>query len=218
MPPPPEHGVSEAGMRIVRLLVGKRPQSVAELIRATGVTRTAVTEQLNELLAAGFVERSTEAPAGRGRPRHLYSTTTECLLKLFASNQCLLVPAIWEAVAEICGDDMKRKVLRRVGRKLANHYKPRVTGKTARERLFQVAELLGEEGCEVDVEDDGEGTIVLHKRSCPFISMFEESQSVCCVDQEMLRRVLRAPVRRTTYRHEGDYCCSFAVKLNGKRP
>ena len=38
-----EAAVSEAGMRIVRLLVGNRPRSVADLIEATGVTRTAVT-------------------------------------------------------------------------------------------------------------------------------------------------------------------------------
>jgi len=35
--------VSPAAMRIVRLLVGSRPKTVAELIEGTGVTRTAVT-------------------------------------------------------------------------------------------------------------------------------------------------------------------------------
>ena len=64
--PTPEALVSQAGMRIVRLLVGRPPQSVTDLIEAAGVTRTAVTEQLNELLAAGFVERTTERPMGRG--------------------------------------------------------------------------------------------------------------------------------------------------------
>ena len=35
--------ISPAGLRIVKLLVGHPPKTVASLIRATGVTRTAVT-------------------------------------------------------------------------------------------------------------------------------------------------------------------------------
>lgn len=52
----------------MKLLVGNPPQTITDLIRAAGVTRTAVTEQLNELVAAGFVERSMERLSGRGRP------------------------------------------------------------------------------------------------------------------------------------------------------
>ncbi len=211
-----EAAVTEAGMRIIRLLVGNRPRSVADLIEATGVTRTAVTEQLNELHAAGFVQRTAEPPVGRGRPRHLYSATNNSLLLLFASNQHLLVPAIWAAIADIGGEEIKRKVLKRVSREMANHYRPRIPGKTPRQRLVQLAELLRGEGNLVDIEEDGAGYLVMRKRSCPFFSMFEDTRSVCCVDHDMLRLIVRAPVRRTTYRHDGDACCSFAITLNGK--
>jgi len=211
-----ETAVTEAGMRIVRLLVGNRPRSVADLIEATGVTRTAVTEQLNELHAAGFVDRTTEPPVGRGRPRHLYSATNNALLLLFASNQRLLVPAIWAAIGDIGGEEIKRKVLKRVSREMANHYRPRITGKTPRQRLVQMAELLRGEGNLVEIEEDGAGQVVMRKRSCPFFSMFEDTRSVCCVDHDMLRLIVRASVRRTTCRHDGDPCCTFAIKLNGK--
>lgn len=212
----PDPMVSAAGMRIMKLLVGSPPQSVSDLIAATKVTRTAVTEQLNELLAAGYVARTLEPPAGRGRPRHLYSATKHALLLLFASNQQLVVPAIWEAITELGGEKLKRDVLKRVSRKLAGHYRARIRAEEPKERLAQMAELLRQEGCLVEVEEDEAGQPVLRKRSCPFISMFEDTRSVCCVDQEMLRLVVRAPVRRTTSRHDGAPCCSFAFKLNGK--
>jgi len=211
-----EVAVTEAGMRIMRLLVGKRPQSVAELMKATGVTRTAVTEQLTELLAAGFVDRTTEPPAGRGRPRHLYFATNSSLLSLFGSNQGQLVPAIWTAIAEIGGEPLKRKVLKRVSRIMANHYRPRITGKTPRERFVQMAELLREEGNLVEIEEDGAGQVVMRRRSCPFFSMFEETRCVCAVDHEMLRLIVRASVRRLACRHDGAPCCCFAIKWNGK--
>ena len=180
------------------------------------MTRTAVTEQLNELLAGGFVERTTERASGRGRPRHLYRATNTSLLMLFAGNQQLLVPAMWKAIEEIGGDELKRKVLRRVGRKLANHYKARIIGKTPQQRLAQLADLLREEGCVVELEESGNGQAVLRKRSCQFFSMFEDTRSVCLVEYEMLRSILRVPVRQTASRHDGGVCCSFAIKLNGK--
>jgi predicted ArsR family transcriptional regulator len=214
--PTPEALVSQAGMRIVRLLVGRPPQGVTDLIEAAGVTRTAVTEQLNELLAAGFVERTTERPMGRGRPRHLYRATNASLLLLFAGNQRLLVPAIWEAIEETGGEELKRKVLKRVSRKMANHYKARIAGRTPQERLAQLAHALREEGCVVEVDERGNGQAVLQKRSCQFFSMFEPTRSVCLVEHEMLRSILRAPIRQIASRHDGDVCCSFAIKLNGK--
>ena len=101
--------ISPAGLRIMKLLVGNPPQTVAELIRAAGVTRTAVTEQLNELVAAGFVERDTQRLPGRGRPRHLYRATDAALVLLFASNQRLVVPAIWRAILDVGGEELTQE-------------------------------------------------------------------------------------------------------------
>ena len=213
-----EMTVSAAGMRIIRLLVGRPPTTVSSLIRATGVTRTAVTEQLNELVAAGFVERAVEKLEGRGRPRHLYSTTNHALLLLFASNQGQIVPAMWQAIAEIGGDELVHRILKRVSRSLADHYRQRVRGTTPRKRLSEMMQLLREEGSIVEVGHDDEGRLLLHRRSCPFYSMFEErTKAVCCIDQEMISEVVGTPVRRTACRHEGAPCCTFElVTPNGK--
>lgn len=208
----PEATVSAAAMRIVRLLIGKPPVAIASLIRATGVTRTAVTEQLNELVAAGFVERTTERLSGRGRPRHLYSTTKNALLLLFASNQQLLVPAIWQSIADLGGDSLVREVLVRVAQAMAEHYRPRIKGKTPNERLKEMMRLLNEEGGVVEVQQGPQGQLVLFRRSCPFFSMFEErTKAVCCIDQELISAVVGAPVRRTTCRHDGAPCCTFEL-------
>ncbi len=213
---PPEATVSAAGMRIVRLLVGNPPQTVAQMIRATGVTRTAVTEQLNELVAAGFVDRSTERLPGRGRPRHLYSATQAALLLLFASNQRLVVPSLWRAVDRVGGTELTQKVLAYVSEDLAEHYRRRIRGTTPEERLHEMSQLLAEEGCIVEVDEDEEGQLSLRRRSCPFISMFEESRSVCQVDKRVLSLVVGAPVEQKTSRHDGAPCCTFElVSPNG---
>jgi predicted ArsR family transcriptional regulator len=206
-------------MRIVKLLIGRPPITVASLIRTTGVTRTAITEQLNELLAAGFVQRTTERLTGRGRPHHLYSATKNALLLLFASNQQLLVPAIWQAIADLGDEDLVKRVERHVARTMAEHYRPRIHGKTPAQRLEGMMRLLNDEGGVVEVQQDAEGQLVLYRRSCPFFSMFEErTKAVCSIDQEMIAEIVGVPVRRTTCRHDGDPCCSFAiVSPNGKK-
>jgi len=214
-----ELSLSAAGMRLVRLLVGKPPQSVAELIREVGVTRTAVTEQLNELVAAGFAERTTERLAGRGRPRHRYAASGAAMVLLFAGNQRLLVPAIWRALREIGGEQLIQKVLHNVSRQMAEHYGRQIAGRTPEERLRELTELLRREGDVVDVEDAPDGGWILRKRSCGFYSMFEETRSVCCVDEEMTARIVGAPVQKTACRHDGAPCCQFVLlSSNGRSP
>ncbi len=202
--------VSSAGLRIVKLLVGNPPQTVSDLIRATGVTRTAVTEQLNELSMAGFVERSTERLPGRGRPRHLYKSTDAALVLLFASNQRLVVPAIWKAVSDIGGDELINKLLKKVGRILAEHYNSKVTAKRPVDRFRQFMDVLTEEGGLLEAVQEN-GQLILYKRSCPFISMVDDKRSICSVDLEMMSQVVGAPVRRTACRHDGDPCCKFEI-------
>ena len=209
--------ITAAGMRIVKLLVGQVPQTVSALIDQTGVTRTAVTEQLNELVAAGFVERNIERLTGRGRPRHLYTATTAALVLLFANNQHLIMPAIWQAMREVAGEETTKAVLKRVSRILAAHYRQKLTAKKPEERLRQLARVMEEEGSLVEI-DGASGHIIMHKRSCPFISMYEGGELICHVDEDFLADVVGAPVTRIACRHEGAACCSFGLtSQNGDR-
>jgi DeoR family transcriptional regulator, suf operon transcriptional repressor len=210
-----EATVSPAAMRIVKLLVGKPPLTVAQMMDGAGVTRTAITEQLNELVAGGFVDRTIEKLTGRGRPRHRYSATTAALLLLFASNQRLVVPAIWKAIDEIGGHDLIGQVLRRVTGQMVEHYRPLVSGQTPRDRLRHLTQLLTDEGHLVELVEDGHGVLTMHKRSCPFISMFEEMRTVCDVDLEVMSAVVGARVVRTSCRHDGAPCCTFELAAPG---
>jgi predicted ArsR family transcriptional regulator len=203
--------ISAASLRVVKLLVGNPPQTVSGLIRITGVTRTAVAEQLKELLAAGFVERDKEAASGRGRPRHLYKATNAALRLLFASNQRLVVPAIWQAIREVGGDDLSGKVLKQVSRSLAEHYNGKITAQRPRERLDQLTKLLADEGGLIEAVEGDNGQWLVHKRSCPFISMVDDHRSVCHIDLDMMSEVVGRPVRQTACRHDGDPRCSFEI-------
>lgn len=207
--------ISPAAMRIVRHLVGKPPQSIAELMQATGVTRTAIMEQLGELSAFGLVERTMERLSTRGRPRHRYALTQQALQLLFHGNQHLLVPALLRAIEELGGEGFRRKVIKRVGRILADHYLRQIHAEDPQERLAQFCQILNQEGEVAEMVPSGNGLAVLRKRSCAFISMLEESRTVCAIDRELLSQITGVPVKQIRSRHEGAFCCEFCVDSSG---
>lgn len=211
-----EPNVGVAGRRVVKLLIGKPPQSISDLIEATGVTRTAVTEQLNELISEGLVERTMERLEGRGRPRYLYTATHAAMLELFQSNQHLVVPAMWDAVARIGGPKLVQRVLRRVASSLARHYRKKVTAKDPARRFRELGKAFRDEGGLVDVLESN-GRLKIRKRSCPFIGMLDDERRICCVDREMMREVVGAPVGRTMYRLDGAPCCVFELLPQKRR-
>ncbi|WP_347243048.1 MarR family transcriptional regulator [Thermogutta sp.] len=204
--------ISPASMRVIKLLVGNSPKSVADLIREMKVTRTAVTEQLNELVAAGLVERQMQRLPGRGRPRHVYSATPAALALLFARNQELVLPAIWRAIRQIGGEELVRQVVDRVSRDLANHYMRRITGEKPEDRLRQLVNILHEEGVLAEVQEEEDGKIYLRQRSCPYVIMFEENRTACLLDQEIISEVLGVPIRQVACRHDGAPCCVFEIE------
>ncbi len=206
----PEAKINSAGLRVVKLLVGNEPQTVASLVRAAGVTRTAVTEQLHALLAAGLVERTVEKLKGRGRPRQRFAATSAALASLLGSNQSLVVPGIWQAIDEVGGPELLKKVLKRVGRLLSDHYSARITAMEPKERLQELVKLFEAEGALVELSRSG-GRLVIRRRSCPFINVSDDKRTVCTLDQDLLAGVVGRPVHRIASRHEGSPSCIFEI-------
>jgi predicted ArsR family transcriptional regulator len=203
--------ITAAGLRIVKLLVGRPPQTIASLLPAVGVTRTAVTEQLNDLVAAGFVERQAQRLPSRGRPRFLYRATDAALVLLFADKQRRMVPAIWQAIDELSGGEMVKKIVKRVGRTMADYYSSKITAKRPQERLRQFARILEAEGAMVEVVEGEHGQLLLEKRSCSFLSMFDSRRNVCRIDQELISTVVGRPVRQICSRQDGAPSCTFEI-------
>lgn len=191
--------------------------TVCELVEKVGVTRTAVTEQLNELAVAGYVERTMLRSSKRGRPRHLYRATNLALQKLFVSCHALLVPAMQRAIVAIGNGPLLRKTVDHVSAEMADHYGRMIKSKKPVDRMRELAGLLSGEGVIVDFEQ-AEDVCRLRKRTCPFISMHDESDFVCLVDNEMISQVVERPIKQVHNRHEDGVYCAFEMELsNGDR-
>ncbi len=208
--------VGTAAMRLVKLLVGNPPQSIEDLIEATGLTRTAVNEPLRELVAAGFVRRGVEQSSGRGRPPYLYSVTDAALAQLFSGGQSLVAPALWRTIQDIGDIKLKKQVFEQVSRTLVDHYRRQIQGRAPAQRFRELAKVFREaEGNVVEMETGDAGQLMMRRRSCSFFTMSEESRAICHIDEEMVSAIVGAPVRRTACRHDGDACCVFEIVIDG---
>ncbi len=211
----PRASISAAGMRIMRLLIGHPPRRMSELIEATGVTRTAITEQLNELIAAGYVEQSIERLPGRGRPRYLYTAMDKALTHLFEGNQNLVVPAMWRAISICYGEEATKRVADLVSEEVANHFRKQMISDSPQERIREFVQLVSKDGRLVEFyhEDD---EVMVHKLSCPFISMYDDAGMVCKIHQMAMCKLCEAKMVQVACRHEGAPCCIFKLVLNGE--
>jgi predicted ArsR family transcriptional regulator len=207
----PEAALTPAALRIIKLLAGRPPRTVLELIAATEVTRTAVMEQLAELEAAGLVEKTVERLSGRGRPRHLYRATDAAMAMAFPGNPHLVMPAVWQAIFEIGGEELSKKIIKRAAKLAADCYNARITAQKPAERLRQFLVLFAEEGGLAEAVEESGGRITLYRRSCPFCGMADARRNVCRVDQEILTAVVGRPVRRVACRESDAPCCMFEI-------
>jgi predicted ArsR family transcriptional regulator len=194
----------------MRLLIGQPPKTMAELIEAAGVTRTAISEQLNELISSGYIQQKLERLPGRGRPRYLYSATEYALKKLFEGYQNILVPAAWRAIRKHCGDEILDKVVDEISSELAEHFNKQIESTTPEERLQDYTDIVCRSGrlgaCRVDGD-----TAEYDKLSCPFVSMYDGSGIVCEIDKLSMSKIVKAPVDRVSCRLEGAPCCTFRI-------
>lgn len=220
-PLPALHGGDEA---LVELLRGSAGLGVPELSEALGVTATAVRQRLRRLMECDVVVRQPAAvsgPASRGRPSHVYMLSQRGR-RLGGDNFRDLAMVLWREVRSIESPAVRRGLLSRIGRSLAETCRSR--GGSAEfeggpaTRLQSVAEALHARkiACECSHAGDGGQLAVLTTHTCPYPQLAETDRGICAAERVMLEELVAAPVRLTECRLDGDACCRFTVDTGPK--
>lgn len=204
--------ITSAGMRIINLLVGQPPQAIAEMIESLNVTRTAITEQLSELIEAGYVERTVEKLSSRGRPRHRYGVTDLALTILFPGNQGVVVPSLWKRLEMTCGLSISEQIQEAIALDLAATYKKSVDGDTLPERLDQFCKELNARKIVSEVRKNEKGATELVWKTNPFISMQDGTDRYNKIATRMVSEILGVSVKLTASRLSGNYCDIYEIE------
>ena len=111
---------------LLDLLRRNASMSIGELAESLEVTATAVRQRLNRLMGQGLVQRSL-VRAGRGRPSHAYELTG-LGRRQAGSNFTDLAIVLWQELREVKDVEVRRGLLERLCRRLAERYAVQVRG------------------------------------------------------------------------------------------
>ena len=193
---------------ILDLLRRRDTLTVAELAELLQVTATAVRQRLVRLMAQGFIERRSGGE-GRGRPSHHYRLTSAGKRKTGANFADLAV-ALWEEIRRIDDVQVRRGLLTRIARRLAESYADQITGSTVEEKMNSLAEIFEQRQIPFDVDRTNE-LPVLTALACPYPELAEQDHSVCAMERMMFEELLGENVKLSQCRLDGSSCCTFEL-------
>lgn len=195
--------------RLLGLLRQRGAMGVADLAAASAVTATAVRQRLARLMSQGLVEREA-ARQGRGRPSHRYSLTDKARRQV-GSNFADLAIVLWEELRRVADPTVRRGLLERVAKSLAQLYGGKLPGTSVDARSAALQSLLADRrvGLEVEVETSEGGLPQLKVVDCPYPGLAERDRGVCAMERMLFAELLDRPVRLSECRLDGHACCRF---------
>lgn len=194
--------------QILEFLLRNGPASIKELEGVTGVTATAVRQQLASLTAEGLVAMNKERQ-GVGRPRNLYQLT-ERSHSLFACYNDELALDLIHELMESEGVDKLRYLLNRVGSKLAVQYRRQIKGQVVGDRVRELSTVLDRRGIRVSLEQSDD-VIILHEYNCPYHEIASVHRDVCEMERSAFSQALGADVTLGDCIQDGHHSCQFLV-------
>lgn len=197
-----------SAQRVIDLLVRRGPHTMAQLVAELGVTTTAVRQQVNRLLANGWITR-TQRSRGPGRPADVFAISEEARRR-FGTNLGALSRLLIEEIVDAEGPARGRMLLRRVGRRMAESQRSAVGEGPPADRLQRLAELLTRDGMMVAAEQSGDD-LKLTVFTCPFGGLATEHPEVCDVEREAFSALLGGSVQLRRCVQSGHAHCEFSV-------
>lgn len=204
------NSMPETSDALVLDLLRRRPQlTVTDLAEATGVTATAVRQRLVRLMAQGLVQRHA-LRGGRGRPSHTYSLTP-LARQTSGTNFADLASILWKELRAIRDPAVRRGLIERLAKSLADQYRERVSGTTAEQRMQEVVELLSERKVPfaMDRAKKQGGLPVLMALECPYPELAEQDRGICAMEKILFAELVDPSLKLTECRLDGHRCCQF---------
>ena len=215
---------------ILDLLGQSGSMRISQLASATQVTPTAVRQRLSRLMDQGLIDRQPTR-AGRGRPSHYYSLT-DLGRRQAGHNFVDLALVLWQEVRAIPDPAIRRGLLQRIAKQMAGLYADRIGGKTAGERMHEVAGIFSQRNVPFVVEENDraktepEGAAaqetgepatdqqsdrlpVLTALACPYPQLAEQDRGICALERMMIAELVQQDVKLSACRLDGDSCCRF---------
>lgn len=189
----------------IAMLLRAGPQSVEELAAKLGVTDNAVRAHLATLEREGIVRANGVRRDGSvGKPATLFVIAPDAL-ELFSRAYAPMLVALLAELRQQTGLPALRRLLRKVGRRMAPH----AASGSLESRVRAAAALLTELGGAAGVVRENE-SYVIAGRTCPLASAVSACPETCRAVEQLLAEVTQARVTERCDR-AGPPHCQFVI-------
>lgn len=203
------NSIESSDIAILDLLRRVDSVGVSGLAELMHVTPTAVRQRLNRLMAEGLIERIVlkRSDAGRGRPSHEYSLT-ELGRRKTGANFADLAIVVWNEIRAIDDDDVRRGLLGRLARTMAEMYGEQIDATSTDGRMAQIQQLFSERNVPFSVDRSGQLPVLIAE-ACPYPTLAEQDRGICAMEKMLFSELLDDDVKLTSCRLDGANCCTF---------
>lgn len=197
--------------RILFFLKSQGAASTARLAQLLETSAEAARQQVNKLVAAGWIEGRQEAASGVGRPRQNW-VLTEAGNRRFPDAHAQLTAQLLDSVRAVFGDEGLDRLIGRREAEARLVYEQTCTGKTLPQRLAQLAAIRSAEGYMARVEADGEGWRLIEDH-CPICVAARSCQGFCRSELQLFQDIVGAGARVTREQHllSGATRCAYRI-------
>lgn len=191
------------------LLHNRDGLSIEELSSKLSISRNAVVQHINSLVASNYIESSMRASTG-GRPSRVYMLT-EVGLELFPRHYALFSKVLIDLLDKEMGVEAIQGFMKSLGNALADQYIQKIDGALPlAEKVAIVREIMYELGYETRTsEHPSEDEIVAD--NCIFHQLAEDNEQVCQLDIQLMTKLTGASVDHTECMVRGGNCCRFKI-------
>ena len=153
-----------------------------------------------DILARDHYVEVSQVRRKTGRPHYLFSLS-EAGKDLFPKHYLRITNRLIEEIIALtaeettdkCGADLADLVFQKMAHRLAQRIAPHIHSAKLTDRITATVEALAEEGIVFDVEENGEGWLLVgHGCPCPRVGAGQ--QQACAHDQRLLSLLLAADV------------------------
>jgi DeoR family transcriptional regulator, suf operon transcriptional repressor len=192
-----------------RLLEQKAGATLDELVKAVGLSRTAVNQHLVALERDGHVRKDVPRKTG-GRPQHVY-VLTESGANLFPKQYSWFSKMLIETLRKQVGEELVAQYMYDLGVQLSAGLIPRLVGKNRTERINEIVKIMNETGfvARTVAAAGSEKLPRVECKNCVYHDLSRDYPEVCRFDIGFLAGLMGAEVEHQSCMQRGGNSCRF---------
>ena len=197
--------------RILFFLKSQGSASTTRLAQLLETSAEAARQQVQKLVAAGWIEGRQEAASGVGRPRQNWMLT-EAGNRRFPDAHAQLTAQLLGSVRQIFGEEGLDRLISQREAEARAVYQQTCTGKTLPQRLEQLAAIRSAEGYMARVESDGKQWMLIEDH-CPICVAVRSCQGFCRSELQLFQDIVGPGAQVTREQHllSGATRCAYRI-------